>query len=97
MHDHDRRFESIEHAIAFNDRCLEQISEEVVRAHALIEKLARRLAALEGRIASVEAIGATQPDADAKRNADELLTDRPPHSAGPPPEHPPDAPHPHPD
>lgn len=54
MDEPPRQLEKLEEAIAFTERAAEQLSEQIVRAFAEIERLNKRLAAIESRVGSLE-------------------------------------------
>jgi uncharacterized coiled-coil protein SlyX len=79
-HELPDRVERVEDRSAFTERTVEQLNDELIAAFRTIERLARRIAQVEERLASFER-EAARSDAITP-NADPIETlDPPPHSA----------------
>jgi uncharacterized coiled-coil protein SlyX len=61
MEDLRQRIERLEDSLAFTEREKEQLSEQLLKAYEQIQRLARRLDALEGRLGSIEQGGEDPP------------------------------------
>lgn len=98
MNDIEKRVDKLEETHSFSEHTTDQLHEQLVRAHDLIDRLSARLVALEGRLNSLEH-SATQSASDeaggggadgegdgagGDPNAD-IMEHFPPHGAGPKP------------
>lgn len=89
MNDIDKRISKLEESHSFAEHTTDQLSQQLVRAHELIDRLTARIGALESRIKSLELSGAHGEGPgegdDDDPNAD-VLEHFPPHGAGPRPQ-----------
>ena len=93
MSDTEKRLDKLEENHSFSEHTTDQLHEQLVRAHELIDRMGARIMRLEERLASLEISSAQSADApnddddgggDDDPNAD-ILQHFPPHGAGPKP------------
>ena len=56
MNESRDRIEKLESALAFEQHTQEQLSEQLIRAFEILDRLERRLGALEGRLSALEEV-----------------------------------------
>jgi len=80
----DDRITKLEEATAFAERTIDQLSDELRRAHDRIATLTARIEDLRSRIADLERADATADDDDDEVHpSTDPALERPPHAAGP--------------